>query len=61
MEECFFFGRDFLKLNYILTGILTDLSRDRRNDPEWEKNPDVRLNPDGIAEVAFALFSCSAE
>ncbi|KAF9074135.1 NAD-P-binding protein [Rhodocollybia butyracea] len=30
-------------------GISTPLSRSRRNDPEWEKNEDVRLNPEGIA------------
>ncbi|KAK0439684.1 NAD(P)-binding protein, partial [Desarmillaria tabescens] len=31
-------------------GILTNLARQRRNDQTWEKNEDVRLSPDGIAE-----------
>jgi hypothetical protein len=31
--------------------ILTDLSRQRREDPAWEQNEDARLSPEGIAQV----------
>ncbi|KAK0216498.1 hypothetical protein EDD85DRAFT_798471 [Armillaria nabsnona] len=31
-------------------------SRERRNDPEWEQNEDVRLSPDGIAESYLHLI-----
>jgi len=36
-------------------GIFTPLSRSYRNDPEWEKNEDVRLIPEGIASSYIYL------
>jgi len=36
-------------------GIITDRSRAMRNNPEWEQNEDVRLNPDSIAKSYLYL------
>ena len=39
-------------------GVLTDRSRDHRgNDSEWEKNANVRLNPDSVAKAHKYLVS----
>jgi len=39
-------------------GVLTDRSRDRQgNDSEWEKNANVRLNPDSVAKAHKYLVS----
>jgi len=32
---------------------MTDRSRGLRNDPAWESNTDVRLDPDSIAKVGL--------
>ncbi|KIJ27320.1 hypothetical protein M422DRAFT_191191, partial [Sphaerobolus stellatus SS14] len=36
-------------------GILTNRSKDRRNDPEWEKDSAKRLDPDSIAKSYLYL------
>jgi len=36
-------------------GIITDRSRGYRNDPKWEVNEDVRLNPESIAKSYLYL------
>lgn len=36
-------------------GIITDLSRGRRNDPKWEANKDARLEPESIAKSYLYL------
>ena len=36
--------------------ILTDRNKSRRNDPEWDKNLDVRLSPESIANVCLFVF-----
>ncbi|KAI5116636.1 hypothetical protein M0805_002399 [Coniferiporia weirii] len=36
-------------------GILTDLWRERKNDPSWEQNKDVRLDPESIANTYLFL------
>jgi len=36
-------------------GIITDKTKSFRNNPEWEKNEDVRLNPDSIAKSYLYL------
>lgn len=41
-------------LTYRYEGIITD--RRRGNDPEWEKNEDVRLNPESIAKVCLSIL-----
>ncbi|KAK0439484.1 NAD(P)-binding protein [Desarmillaria tabescens] len=52
------FGKQNIHVSHAIIdgGILTNLSRQRRNDQAWEKNEDVRLSPDGIAEVR--LYFC---
>ncbi|PBK91977.1 NAD(P)-binding protein [Armillaria gallica] len=51
------FGKKNIHVSHAIIdgGILTNLSRQRRNDPEWEQNEDVRLSPDGIAESYLHL------
>jgi NAD(P)-dependent dehydrogenase (short-subunit alcohol dehydrogenase family) len=36
-------------------GIITDRTKSRRNDPSWEANQDVRLDPDSIAKTYLHL------
>ncbi|THV05743.1 NAD(P)-binding protein [Dendrothele bispora CBS 962.96] len=45
------FGKENIHVAHAIIdgGILTPLSKGRRNDPQWEQNEDVRLNPDSIA------------
>ena len=38
--------------------ILTDRVKERRNDSEWEKNEDIRLNPESIGEVRWSFNYC---
>ncbi|KAK0433094.1 NAD(P)-binding protein, partial [Armillaria borealis] len=51
------FGKKNIHVSHAIIdgGILTNLSRQRRNDPEWEQNEDARLSPDGIAESYLHL------
>lgn len=44
----------------IAPGILTDRSKGYRNDPEWERNEDVRLNPESIAKVSLSSNAVEA-
>lgn len=37
--------------------IVTDRVRERRNDPTWEQNEDVRLSPESIAKVRYITLS----
>lgn len=50
-ELCPWFTRSQVAHAIIDGGIVTDLSRERRGDPEWEQNEAVRLSPDSIAKV----------
>lgn len=38
---------------------MTDRVRGFRNDPAWEANADVRLNPDSIAKVGLWGAACT--
>lgn len=51
------FGKDNIQVSHaIIDGAInTDLQRGRRNDPAWEENPDVRLNPESIASAYLYL------
>ncbi|KAK0439489.1 uncharacterized protein EV420DRAFT_1583503 [Desarmillaria tabescens] len=51
------FGKQNIHVSHAIIdgGILTNRTREYRNDPEWEKNEDVRLSPDGIAESYLYL------
>ncbi|KAK0199290.1 hypothetical protein DFS33DRAFT_1369266 [Desarmillaria ectypa] len=51
------FGKQNIHVSHAIVdgGILTNLSRKRRNDPQWEQNEDVRLSPEGIAESYLHL------
>jgi len=51
------FGKQNIHVSNVIIdgGIITDLSRARRGDKEWEANEDVRLNPDSIAESYLYL------
>ncbi|KAK0432372.1 hypothetical protein EV421DRAFT_1910985 [Armillaria borealis] len=55
------FGKQNIHVSHaIIDGvILTNLSCQRRNDPEWEQNEDARLSPDGIAESYLYLIKQS--
>ncbi|PBK94193.1 NAD(P)-binding protein [Armillaria gallica] len=52
------FGRQNIHVSHAIIdgGILTSSARERRNDPKWEQNEDVRLSPDGIAESYLHLI-----
>ncbi|PBK84243.1 hypothetical protein ARMGADRAFT_1088695 [Armillaria gallica] len=52
------FGKQNIHVSHAIidSGILTNSARERRNDPEWEQNEDVRLSPDGIAESYLHLI-----
>ncbi|KAK7434526.1 hypothetical protein VKT23_020134 [Stygiomarasmius scandens] len=45
------FGKENIHVAHSIIdgGILTPLSKSRRNNPEWEQNQDARLNPESIA------------
>ncbi|KAG7441750.1 NAD(P)-binding protein [Guyanagaster necrorhizus] len=51
------FGKQNIHVSHAIIdgGILTNLSRQRRNDPAWEQNEDLRLSPEGIAESYLYL------
>jgi len=51
------FGKDNIHVsNVIMDGvILTDRTREGKNDREWEQNKDARLDPDSIAESYLYL------
>ncbi|KAH8118237.1 hypothetical protein DFH11DRAFT_1541453 [Phellopilus nigrolimitatus] len=51
------FGKDNIHVSHaIIDGnILTDRSRDKKSDPAWEQNEDVRLNPESIAKAYLYL------
>ncbi|EAU83574.2 short-chain dehydrogenase/reductase SDR [Coprinopsis cinerea okayama7 len=51
------FGKDNIHVSHVIIdgGILTDRSRQYRNDPKWEQNEDVRLNPESIANSYLYL------
>ncbi|KII84852.1 hypothetical protein PLICRDRAFT_45669 [Plicaturopsis crispa FD-325 SS-3] len=51
------FGKENIHVAHSIIdgGILTDRSKERRNDPSWENNPDVRLSPDSIANAYLYL------
>ncbi|PBK82527.1 NAD(P)-binding protein [Armillaria gallica] len=53
------FGKQNIHVSHAIIdgGILTNASRERHNDPEWERNEDVRLSPDGIAESYLHLIN----
>ncbi|PBK82541.1 NAD(P)-binding protein [Armillaria gallica] len=55
------FGKQNIHVSHAIIdgGILTNASRERRNDPEWEQNEDVRLSPDGIEESYLHLINQS--
>ncbi|KAK0243738.1 hypothetical protein EDD85DRAFT_945064 [Armillaria nabsnona] len=52
------FGKQNIHVSHAIidNSILTNSARERRNDPEWEQNEDVRLSPDGIAESYLHLI-----
>ncbi|PBK70155.1 NAD(P)-binding protein, partial [Armillaria solidipes] len=52
------FGKQNIHVSHAIIdgGILTNSARERRNDPEWEQNEDVRLSPDRIAESYLHLI-----
>ncbi|KAK0214306.1 NAD(P)-binding protein [Armillaria fumosa] len=52
------FGKQNIHVSHAIIdgGILTGSARERRNDPKWEQNEDVRLSPDGIAESYLHLI-----
>ncbi|PBK87016.1 NAD(P)-binding protein, partial [Armillaria gallica] len=52
------FGKQNIHVSHAIIdgGILTNSTRERHNDPEWEQNEDVRLSPDGIAESYLHLI-----
>ncbi|KAK0482023.1 hypothetical protein EDD18DRAFT_771086 [Armillaria luteobubalina] len=52
------FGKQNIHVSHAIIdgGILTGSARERRDDPEWEQNEDVRLSPDGIAESYLHLI-----
>lgn len=51
------FGKDNIHVAHAIIdgGILTDRSRERRSDPKWEANEDVRLSPESIAQAYLFL------
>jgi len=51
------FGKENIHVAHAIIdgGILTDRSAGYRNDPAWEQNEDVRLNPDSIAQTYLYL------
>ncbi|PBK82551.1 NAD(P)-binding protein [Armillaria gallica] len=51
------FGKQNIHVSHAIIdgGILTNASRERRNDPEWEQNEDVRLSPDGIETYLYFI------
>ncbi|KAL5536641.1 hypothetical protein ACEPAF_464 [Sanghuangporus sanghuang] len=51
------FGKDNIHVSHAIIdgGILTDRVRERRNDPNWEANEDVRLSPESIAKSYLYL------
>lgn len=55
---------DYLRLCTLMGSLLviiTDRVRESfGNDPEWEKNEDVRLNPESIAKVLSSSLSLPA-
>jgi NAD(P)-dependent dehydrogenase (short-subunit alcohol dehydrogenase family) len=54
------FGKQNIHVSHAIIdgGILTSLSKERRNDKEWEQNEDVRLNPESIASVRWNSHYC---
>ncbi|PBK68144.1 NAD(P)-binding protein [Armillaria solidipes] len=52
------FGKQNIHVSHVLIdgSILTNSSRKRRNDPEWEQNEDVILASDRIAETYLHLI-----
>jgi len=51
------FGKDNIHVAHSIIdgGILTDIARQRRGDPKWEANEDVRLSPEAIAQSYLFL------
>ncbi|EIN05329.1 NAD(P)-binding protein [Punctularia strigosozonata HHB-11173 SS5] len=51
------FGKENIHVAHaIIDGvIITGRTKERKNDPSWENNPDVRLDPESIAKTYLAL------
>ncbi|KAI5118917.1 hypothetical protein M0805_004693 [Coniferiporia weirii] len=51
------FGKDNIHVAHAIIdgGILTDRLKERINDPAWEQNEDVRLNPESIGKAYLYL------
>ncbi|KAJ2917271.1 hypothetical protein MD484_g3153, partial [Candolleomyces efflorescens] len=53
------FGKENIHVSHAIIdgGILTDRSKGRSNDPNWENNNNVRLRPESIAESYLYLVN----
>ncbi|KAF9016706.1 short-chain dehydrogenase/reductase SDR [Hymenopellis radicata] len=52
------FGKENVHVAHaVIDGVIvTGRNKERRNDPEWEKNADIRLDPEDIAEAYLGLL-----